>query len=60
MARLCPYRKITTTETKPRYNEDGERGEISTTTEHFCICEESGCVAWDCGVCTFVEDGRKG
>lgn len=60
MARFCPYRKITTAETKPCYNADGERGTTTTTTESFAICDEGACVAWDFGVCTLVEDGRKG
>ena len=59
MALLCPYRKIKTVERKPCYNCDGEKGETTITTEHFATCAEYACVAWDCGVCTLVENGRR-
>jgi hypothetical protein len=59
MALLCPFRKIKTVETKPCYNYDGEKGEITTTTEHFGACTEYACAAWDCGVCTLIENGGK-
>lgn len=60
MARFCPYRKITTTETKPLYNADGERGSESTTTESFALCVEEACISWDGGICTLIEKESSG